>query len=127
MKKLRVLYFEDDHHDAKLAQHAMRRAGLDIDWLVVSEVDDYCSALVRGGLDLILSDNGILGFSGKAALEAARTQCPQVPFIVVSGSDDPKVKAATLNAGAADFISKDYLTELALAIRRIKSVAARDC
>src|SRR5947208_13906923 len=90
MKKLRVLYFEDDHHDAKLAQHAMRRAGLDIDWLVVSQVDDYCSALVRGGLDLILSDNGIIGFSGKAALEAARTQCPQVPFIVVSGSDDPK-------------------------------------
>jgi len=102
-------------------QRTLQHSGLDLDWTAISKAQDYLSAIERGEIDLILADHGIPGFSGQAVLEAARAKCPHIPFIVLSGSDDPNIRAASLKEGAVEFISKDHLEHLVLAIRRLQS------
>ena len=121
MQRLRVLHFEDEPRDAFLVQRTLQHSGLDLDWTVISKAQDYLCAIERGELDLIVADQGIPSFNGQAALEAARAKCPHVPFIVLSGSDDPNIRAASLKEGATEFISKDHLEHLVLAIRRLQS------
>jgi signal transduction histidine kinase/CheY-like chemotaxis protein len=120
MNKLRVLHFEDSSVDALLVRRAMERGGFQLDWQLVNEAKGYKAALEQGGLDLILADNGLPGFSGEAALELARQLCPSVPFIFVSGAASETLVKNSLAAGAADFVLKDHLWQLLASVRRLQ-------
>ncbi len=120
MKKLRVLHFEDSSVDALLVRRAMERGGFQLDWQQVDEAKGYQAALEKGGLDLILADNGLPGFSGEAALKLAHELCPSVPFIFVSGAASETLVKNCLAAGAADFVLKDHLWQLLAAVRRLQ-------
>ncbi len=119
MAKLRVLHLEDSSADALFVQRAMARNGFDVDWVLAGDAQEFASAIKGGELDLILVDNGLPGFSGKAALEQARQECPEVPFIFVSGAGNEAQVQDCLKAGAADFVLKDHLWQLPNAVRRL--------
>jgi len=83
--KLRILHLEDNIADADLVRLSLVRGGLNCDILPVSSGDAFLDALQRPEFDVILSDSGVPGFDGGAALAAAHDRCPGVPFILVSG------------------------------------------
>lgn len=120
MSKLRVLHLEDDSADALFVQRAMARNGFDVEWVLAGDAREYVAAIKdkHAGLDLILVDNGLPGFSGKAALEQAQMERPEVPFIFVSGAANEAHVSDCLQAGAAEFILKDHLWQLPPAVRR---------
>jgi len=118
MAKMRVLHLEDSPADALFVQRAMARNGFDVDWVVAGDAQEYESAIQSGHLDLILVDNGLPGFSGRAALEQARQKCPEIPFIFVSGAANEAQVRDCLSAGATDFVLKDHLWQLPNAVRR---------
>jgi signal transduction histidine kinase len=91
--KLRILHLEDNRDDAELVRRSLTRGGLDCEVVSVNNGDAYLAALAEPEFDVILSDSGVPGYDGRAALAAAHTRCPGVPFIVVSGtpqSADPR-------------------------------------
>ena len=113
--KLRILHLEDNATDADLVRSSLARGGLNCDILPVNSGDAFIAALQRPEFDVILSDSGVPGYDGRAALAAAHDHCPGVPFIVVSGSprrDD--APAAVQPAGA---VAKSELEQLAPIIR----------
>lgn len=120
MSKLCVLHLEDSSVDALLVRRAMEREGFQLEWRLAADAEEYKSGIKRGGLDLILVDNGLPGFSGKAALEMARKECPKVPLIFVSGAANEAQVKACLAAGANDFVLKDHLWQLSAAVRRLR-------
>jgi PAS domain S-box-containing protein len=71
-----------------------------------------------GSFDLIISDYLIPGFDGLSALAAARQQCPQIPFMFVSGAIQDEMAVECLKAGATDYVLKDRPARLVPAIRR---------
>src|SRR3982074_2960035 len=83
--KLRILHLEDNATDAELVRLSLARGGLNCDILPVNNADAFLAALQRPEFDVILSDSGVPGDEGRAALAAAHDRCPGVPFIVVSG------------------------------------------
>ncbi|MCD6051603.1 MAG: histidine kinase [Verrucomicrobia bacterium] len=119
MSKLHVLHLEDSSVDALLVKRAMERNGFQVDWKQVTDGEEFSAAIKQGGLDLILVDNGLPGFSGQAALQLARKECPQVPLIFVSGAANEAQVKACLDAGATDFVLKDHLWQLTAALRRL--------
>jgi signal transduction histidine kinase/DNA-binding response OmpR family regulator len=121
MNKLRILHLEDNPTDASLVRSALQAGGVEADVVPTSRQADYLSALDCGGLDVILVDNGVPGFSGTAALEEARKRCPEVPVILVSGTLSDTQAANCLQNGAADFVLKDQLWQLRLAITRCRT------
>jgi DNA-binding response OmpR family regulator len=59
----------------------------------------------------------VAGFDGFAALGLAKERCPQVPFIFVSGSNDQAMIIEMFERGAADYVFKLHLQDLAPAVR----------
>src|SRR5258708_29999749 len=87
---LRILHLEDNRDDVELVRMSLRRHGLSCEVHPVSSGPAYLAALERQDFDLILSDSGLPGYGGDEALAAARTRCPRIPFIVLSGYPAPQ-------------------------------------
>jgi CheY-like chemotaxis protein len=117
VKSIRILHLEDDPNDAFLAESAMRKSGVAFEIIRASNAIEYATALIANRFDLILSDNGIPGFGGMAALEK-RLQFPDVPFVFLSASGDDDIRGK-LQAGATDSISKNSLWRLEITVRQI--------
>jgi len=123
MARQRILHLEDDSTDALLVQRTLERGGIEADVTVATGAAQYRAALDAGGFDLILSDHGVPGFSGNAALELARQKCAHVPFIFVSGAVDETRAMSALEEGVTDYVVKGQLWQLVRALRRLGAVA----
>ena len=114
---LRILILEDRATDAELITRALSRAGLVFTSRRVDRRDDFVREVVAFAPDLVLADFTLPGFDAIAALDLARKLGPPVPFIVVTGRVDEETAAACLKAGVDDFVLKDHLTRLAVAVQ----------
>ena len=113
-----VLHLEDDPNDAALVQSTLEAGGVTCTTTRVQNRDEFVAALESGGIDLILSDFSLPTFDGLSALEIAHARCPDVPFILVSGTVGEEQAIDSLKSGATDYVPKDSLARLAPAVRR---------
>src|SRR6266478_2954702 len=109
---------EDDAADAELTRFALRKGGMSFSMARVETRKDYLQALDQNPPELILSDYSLPGFDGHAALELARTICPETPFIFVTGTMGEEVAIETLKSGATDYVLKTRLSRLTPAVHR---------
>ncbi|WP_157271655.1 hybrid sensor histidine kinase/response regulator [Azohydromonas aeria] len=129
---LRVLLLEDSRFDAELIRERLRTHYPQAALRVVCDEDGFTDQLRGGGgggggLDLILSDYELPGFSGAQALELARALAPGVPFIFVSGVIGEDNAVELLKRGATDYVSKQRLERLPVVVERaLREVAERD-
>jgi diguanylate cyclase (GGDEF)-like protein/PAS domain S-box-containing protein len=115
--KLRILHLEDNPEDAELVHRSLRRAGLAFEARRVDRRGEFESA-IEDDWDLILADYSLPDFDGAAALTLAQTTRPAVPFIFVSGAMGEEVAVQALKGGATDYVLKDRLQRLPLAVSR---------
>lgn len=115
---LRILHLEDSTLDAEIIKEQLVSTGfsLQIDW--ASSKQEFTSFLERGEYDLILADYMLPSFDAPAALLLAKSLCPGLPFIVVSGAIGEEKAVDLLKQGATDYVLKDRLAKLPLAIDR---------
>jgi len=116
--RLRVLNLEDDPNDSELIQVQLSKEKIECDVVRLDTKEDFIAALKRGGFDLILADYSLPSFDGLSALEITRKECPEVPFIFVSGAIGEEIAIETLKRGATDYVLKDRLSRLPTAIER---------
>jgi PAS domain S-box-containing protein len=114
---VKILHLEDDHADAELVHHTLSQAGLVVEITRVLKADTYCNALQRGSFDIILSDYTIPGFDGGSALALAKQECPDTPFVFVSGTVGEEAAIESLKRGAANYVLKDRLSRLVPAVQ----------
>ena len=123
---LHVLHLEDDSNDAALVQSTLEIGGIPCAITCVQKRDDFVAALEHGGVDLILSDCSLPGFDGLSALKIARAKWPAIPLIFVSGTLGEERAIDALKNGATDYVLKERLARLVLAVRRaMKEVEER--
>lgn len=115
---LRILHLEDDPADADLVQSLLKSEGIACVFQQVQTQAEFETALEQAGFDLIISDFTLPSFSGRAALEMARENCPGVPFIFVSGTIGEEFAVDALKEGAVDYVLKDRISRLPSAVRR---------
>ncbi len=114
---VRILIVEDCAPDAELAAHEIRREGLTIETRVVETPAAFLAALSEFRPDLILSDYRLPQFDGMAALRLAQQHAPTTPLLISTGSMNEEIAVACMKAGAWDYILKENLTRLGLAVR----------
>src|SRR6185436_24507 len=103
---------EDEAHDAELAQHTLRQGGFEFAFKRVDTKDEFLQQLRQFEPNVILSDHGLPAFDGFSALHLAQANCPDVPFIFVTGSLGEEMAINALKSGATDFVLKNRLTGL---------------
>jgi len=117
-RKLRILHLEDSRNDAELIRENLANGGIDCEIALVETREDFAAAIERGGFDLILADYKLPLFDGLSALAIRQEQCPDVPFVFVSGQIGEERAIESLKSGATDYVIKDKLSRLVPAVNR---------
>ena len=114
----RILHLEDSSLDAELVAEYLRAAELDFTVDRVSTRDEFIAAIESGHYKLILADYALPSFDGVQALAIAREAAPATPFIFVSGVLGEDNAVESLKQGATDYVVKQRLSKLPMAVRR---------
>ena len=114
---IRLLLIEDNPADVRLIVHALRQAGFSPEWTRVDNEAELLSNL-DGKLDAILCDYRMPQLDAMNAFELARTRCPDVPFLIVSGSIGEESAVQAIKMGVTDYLMKDRLGRLGGALRQ---------
>lgn len=118
MEALRILLLEDSLLDAELIQAQLLDDGINCELVRVETGTAFQNALENDSFNLILSDYSLPAFDGISALAIAQATCPNVPFIFVSATLGEELAIETLKRGATDYVLKQRLGRLGLAVRR---------
>ncbi|KAF1047648.1 hybrid sensor histidine kinase/response regulator [Xylophilus sp.] len=115
---LRLLHLEDSEADHALACIALRRAGLAFTVERVDTLEDFAGRAAAGGLDAILADYRLPGFTALDAWALLAAESGAPPFILVSGAIGEAAAVEAMRQGFADYLLKDDIGQLARVIRR---------
>jgi len=114
--KLKILFIEDVITDAELIWNEIEKNKIFFSKVLVDKKDKFLEYLKDFEPDLIISDYRLPQFDGMTALLLRNNLAPLIPFILVTGSVNEEVAVACMKAGADDYILKDNLSRLGLAI-----------
>jgi CheY-like chemotaxis protein len=117
-RTIRILILEDVAAGVVRINHELRKAGLNFCSKRVETRGDFLRELQHNTPDIILSDHGLPSFDGFTALAIAKDQCPDVPFIFVTGSLGERKAVETVKSGAADYVLKERPADLVAAVQR---------
>jgi len=115
----KVLVVEDVPTDVELMLRELRRLGIDFVHEAVYTRDAFLDALDRFEPDIVLSDYAMPQFTGMEALRLVQDRGSDLPFIVVTGSQNEEVAVECMKAGASDYIIKDRLRRLGPAVQAV--------
>jgi len=116
-KGLRILILEDVAADAVLMEHELRKARIMFITNRVETREDFVKGIKEFAPDLILADYTLPSFDGLSALAIAREQCPEVPFIFITGSLSEETAVECMKSGATDYVLKDHLIRIGPAVQ----------
>jgi CheY-like chemotaxis protein len=118
-QQLRVLMLEDSPNDATLCMLTLQRAGYQVCADVVSTYEAFAQHLDRSEYDVVLGDYQLPTWTGLKALQLIKERGQEIPFILVTGHVSEETALEVIMAGADDYILKDRLSRLPLAVRRV--------
>src|SRR3990172_6617550 len=123
---IRVLIVEDAPDDADLMLGNLAEHGFAPQAERVETEAAYLAGL-DAAPDVILVDYRLPHFSGPRALELLNERRLDIPFIVITGAIGDEEAAGLIKLGASDFLLKDRLARLGLAVTQaLKLKRARD-
>jgi PAS domain S-box-containing protein/putative nucleotidyltransferase with HDIG domain len=115
---LHVLIVDDSEDDTRLIIRKLSNGGYDPKWERVDSSEAMRNALNREDWDIILCDYKMPNFNAAAALKLAHVNKTDIPFIIVSGAIGEDTAVALMKSGAHDYVMKDKLAKLPVAVER---------
>ena len=115
---IRVLIVEDSEDDTVLIVRELKNSGFDVQFERVDNHKDMKDSLDNQDWDIIFCDYSMPKFDGISALKLLHEENHELPFILVSGTIGEDVAVKAMKSGADDYIVKDNLSRLAIAVKR---------
>ena len=110
-----ILVVEDDAQIQSFICYALKNEGFGA--VTANNAQAALSKLISERIDIMLLDLGLPDFDGMEVIKKVR-EWSEMPIIVVSARDQDKEKAAALDSGADDYLTKPFsATELMARIR----------
>ena len=106
---LRILMIEDSESDVVLLEHLLEEETAKNNTLQILDVPRLSDAFLvikEDEFDIIMLDLNLLDIQGIASVAALHAELPEVPIIVFSGMDDPKIFKEALLCGAHSYLVK---------------------
>ncbi|HNW57150.1 MAG TPA: response regulator [Bacteroidales bacterium] len=122
MKKtdLHILMLEDEPFDVELNKaQLLFLEEYNCVVKVVGDKDSYLQELDNKPPDIILSDYNLPQYTGLDALNDLKSRNLLIPFIFVTGTMSEETAVGTIKSGAWDYVVKDRLFRLPLAMRAV--------
>lgn len=118
-KSIRILLIEDEPVSARITLRMLRETGLDPAAATEQTLAGGLDSLEAAAADLALLDLSLPDSSGLATVKAVCGRFPNLPVVVMTGTDDEALGLEALQDGAQDYLIKGQFTdkELARAVR----------
>lgn len=123
-KKLKILIVENNPQDAELCIYALKSGGLEAQVEVVENESDFRRYLSESSCDVILADYRLTQWTGIDALRLLKSLGRSIPFILVTATLGDEMAVECIKEGATDYVLKDQLARLPVAVRRALDEAA---
>lgn len=117
--ELIVLFLEDSNEDFTLVLRALEKGNYNILPNRVETFEKFKEQVTFNPPDIIISDYNLNGFTGIDALQYIKDCKFDAPFVVVSGFIGEEKAVEFLKLGAKDYISKESLEKLPIALDRV--------
>jgi PAS domain S-box-containing protein len=114
--KIKILHIEDVETDALLVEFVLQKSTIKFEKQVVDNRVDYVRALKRFDPDIIISDHSLPGFNSLDALKILKERGYCIPFILVTATVSEEFAVNIMREGASDYILKDRMQRLPIAI-----------
>ncbi len=115
---LRVLFAENDPADGELWLRQLEKNGFEVSADVVQTPAEFRTRLVSTPYDVILADYNLSGWNGMEALKHLQQEGREIPLILVIGPSGEEAAAQCVERGAFDYVFKDRLARLPVAVHR---------
>ena len=117
-----ILIVEDDAQIRNFIAYTLKQEGFT--YQTTRTAQEAMSILVSQNVDLMLLDLGLPDFDGMEVIEKVRSWS-EIPIVIVSARDQDKDKAAALDAGADDYLTKPFsamelMARIRVAIRHLR-------
>lgn len=116
--KLKVLMVEDNQADGELVVRELRQSGFDFVGETVQTAEQFREQVRKVHPDVVLADYNLGQWRGMEAVEILRQEGLDIPVILVTGALGDATAVECIKQGATDYVLKDSLGKLPLAIRR---------
>jgi signal transduction histidine kinase len=115
---LRVLLLEDNPMDSELTLQELRKGGFNVSADTATNAEEFTRRVQTNQYHIVLADYTLPQWTGMDALQLLRGQSLDTPLILVTGSRGEEKAVECLKQGATDFVLKDRISRLPLAVRR---------
>ncbi len=119
-KVLQLLIADDDPADLELCLISLKKAGINFHAETVSSREAFTEKLREQHFDVVLSDYRMKGWTGMDALATVIETQPETPLILLTGTLGDEMAVECIKLGVTDYVLKDQLARLPLAIRRAR-------
>ena len=120
-RELRILLLEDNPEDADLSIRKLSEANFQFTAVVSRNSQEFKELLEIQSYDLILGDYRLPGWNGLETVRWLRSSGIRTPFILVTGTLGDELAIECIKAGADDYVLKENLDRLPVAVRRALS------
>ncbi len=128
---IRIVLVDDSTADLELMERELEDFGLRVEALRARGLGEVESLFRDQPPDLVITDYVLPDGDGLGVLATVRERDPLIPVIVITGAVDERTASACIGAGAADYVLKDHLPRLPIAVLnalekvRVRSEALR--
>lgn len=121
---LKVLLLENSEHDALILVEKIEQSGFELEYDRVYTKQRMLNVLCQeSDWDIVISEHNMPGFSSTEALLVLLERGIETPLIIVSDNIAEEVAIQSVRAGAHDFLMKDNLSRLGVAITHALQVS----
>lgn len=118
MEQLKIIILEDLESDMELIKYYASTLDYECVFRWAKSEKTFHEVLSEFEPDIILSDYKLDGYDGLRALKYCSTVIPLIPFIIITGTLGEEIAVRVIKVGANDFILKDKISELPIAITK---------
>ncbi len=107
MDDVRILLVEDNPGDARLLRETLREAeGFPFVLSHAERLADAAALLAESPADVVLLDLSLPDAHGLDTVRRMLDAAPEIPIIVLTGTDDERLALQAVHAGAQDYLAK---------------------
>jgi len=126
-KAIRILFVGSSEGETESAVKLLQKISMPVSFHRVDRKSDLINSLEEFKPDIIISDNQIPNFSGIEVLKLTLNYSHKIPFIFLTGSTDLYSAIDCMKAGASDYVLKNNLDKLPVAINEaMENTRAKD-
>jgi two-component system, NarL family, sensor histidine kinase UhpB len=118
MNTIKILMLEDNPIDVAVIKKTLSKIPFQLEFTTVNSGKEFISKFNEEIYDLILCDYQLPDFTAIDALQTRNQNGSTIPFILITGAVSEEVAMAIIKEGADDYILKDRLQRLPLAVEK---------